>query len=62
MKTQGQRLRVLVWLFCCLLWRLLGGVCLVFKLKATLKTSMVLNRFCKSTMLLIVQIAWTSSA
>ena len=54
--------RVLVWLFGCLLRRRLSGVGLVFKLKATLKTSAVPSRFCKSTTLLISQVAWTSPA
>ena len=51
--------RVLVWLFDWILRRQLGGVCLVFKLKTTLRTSMVQSRFCKSTTLQIVQVAWT---
>ena len=53
---------VLVRLFGCLLWRRLDGVGLVFKLKTTLKTSVVPSRFRKSTTLLIAQVAWTSPA
>ena len=36
--------------------------CGVFELKLTLKNSVLLSRFCKLTMLLIAQVAWTSPA
>ena len=42
--------------------RRLGGVGSVFKLKTTLKTSVVPNRFYKSTTLLMAQVAWISPA
>ena len=42
--------------------RRLGGSSFVFKLKMTLKTGVVPSRFCKSTTLLIAQVAWTPPA
>ena len=49
--------RALVWLFGWMLRRRLSGGCLI--LRATLKTSLVQSRFCKSTTMLIAVVAWT---